>query len=161
MSLVLVGRVVPLSRDGHVAAKESASFQGRVWIGDDGRIEAVTRGSKKGPAGFNGAPTVDVGSNLIVPGLIDLHSHLAYATLPLWTEPIRTLGGVAENRMILIADVAGRIVRRLRCEAMGPSGECRVYWDGKTEDGNHAAPGVYWARVLGASNARVRLVLLR
>lgn len=90
MSLVLAGRVVPLSRDTSVAPSEGASFGGKVWIADDGRIVAVTRGAKKGPAGFDGAPKVDVGDDLILPGLIDLHSHLAYATLPLWVEPGRT-----------------------------------------------------------------------
>ena len=34
-----------------------------------------------------GAAVVDVGSSLVMPGLIDLHNHLAYNTLPLWTEP--------------------------------------------------------------------------
>ena len=34
-----------------------------------------------------GAPQVDVGSSLVLPGLVDLHNHLAYNTLPLWTEP--------------------------------------------------------------------------
>jgi 5-methylthioadenosine/S-adenosylhomocysteine deaminase len=24
---------------------------------------------------------------LVIPGLVDLHNHLAYNTLPLWTEP--------------------------------------------------------------------------
>ena len=89
MSLVLAGRIVPLSRDLKVARSESASFQGRVWIGDDGRIAAVTKGSGRGPAGFDAAPLVDVGNDLVIPGFIDMHSHLAYATLPLWVEPNR------------------------------------------------------------------------
>ncbi|SCX95798.1 Cytosine/adenosine deaminase [Nitrosospira sp. Nl5] len=93
MSLVLAGRIVPLSRDTKVARSETASFQGKVWIGDDGRIAAVTkgtRGSRQDPAGFETAPVVDAGNDLVVPGFIDLHSHLAYATLPLWVEPGRT-----------------------------------------------------------------------
>lgn len=89
MSLVIAGRIVPLSRDPKVARSETASFQGKVWIGDDGRIAAVTRGSGRGPAGFDAAPTADAGNDLVVPGFIDLHSHLAYATLPLWVEPNR------------------------------------------------------------------------
>ena len=28
--------------------------------------------------------------NVICPGFIDLHNHLAYNTLPLWAEPDRT-----------------------------------------------------------------------
>jgi cytosine/adenosine deaminase-related metal-dependent hydrolase len=89
MTLVVAGRIVPLSNDGS-SASEKTTFAGKVWIGDDGRIAAVTRGTKKGPPGFDGGPTIDVGSHLVVPGFIDLHSHLAYATLPLWAEPNRT-----------------------------------------------------------------------
>ena len=89
MALVLAGRIVSLTADTSVATSESSVFKGKVWIGDDGRIAAVTKGTKKGPAGFDSAKKIDVGTNLIVPGLIDLHSHLAYATLPLWV-PKRT-----------------------------------------------------------------------
>jgi cytosine/adenosine deaminase-related metal-dependent hydrolase len=81
MALVIGGRVAALDRDG------SAIFKGRVWIGDDGRIDAVTHGSGPAPAGFQKAPIVDVGSAYVMPGIIDLHNHLGYNTLPLWTEP--------------------------------------------------------------------------
>lgn len=43
------------------------------------------------PPGFETVPRVNVGTNLVVPGFIDLHSHLAYASLPLWVEPGRTV----------------------------------------------------------------------
>lgn len=96
MSLIITGRIVPISQDRKVAASETASFQGRVWIGADGRIAAVTRGTaaiadtgRSRAAEFANAPVVDVGTDLVVPGFIDLHSHLAYATLPLWVEPDR------------------------------------------------------------------------
>lgn len=99
MSLIVAGRIVPLTNDRKVAQSENTSFQGRVWIGSDGRIAAVTRGAggtaaiahSVRPAEFDNAPVVDVGNDLVVPGFIDLHSHLAYATLPLWTEPNRTV----------------------------------------------------------------------
>ncbi|QDW61900.1 amidohydrolase family protein [Oerskovia sp. KBS0722] len=81
------GRVVALSDDRSVAPSESAVFTGRVWIDDDGRVAAVTRSTRPGPARFDGCPVVDVGGSLVLPGLIDLHNHLAYDTLPLWTEP--------------------------------------------------------------------------
>ena len=90
MPFVLSGRIVPLSNQAAVASSETVAFRGKVWIGDDGRIKAVTRGTKKGPAGFETATRLDVGTHLVVPGLIDLHSHLAYATLPLWAEDGRT-----------------------------------------------------------------------
>jgi 5-methylthioadenosine/S-adenosylhomocysteine deaminase len=81
------GRLVPLSSDPAVAPGEAAVFTGRVWMGDDGLIIAITRGSQPGPPGSEAAPVIDVGRSLVMPGLIDLHNHLAYNTLPLWTEP--------------------------------------------------------------------------
>jgi len=81
------GRVVPLSSDRAVAPNDAAVFTGRVWMGDDGTVAAVTKGAKAGPPGSGGAQVIDVGSSLVMPGLIDLHNHLAYNTLPLWTEP--------------------------------------------------------------------------
>lgn len=82
-------RLLPMTNDPAVAADETVTFAGRVWIGDDGLIEAVTRGSEGGPGEFARAPVVDVGSSLVLPGLVDLHNHLAYNTLPLWTEPMQ------------------------------------------------------------------------
>jgi 5-methylthioadenosine/S-adenosylhomocysteine deaminase len=84
------GRIVPMASDPSVASSTAATFAGRVWIADDGTIAAVTRGAAAGPAGSSGARVVDVGSSLVLPGLVDLHNHLAYNTLPLWTEPTRT-----------------------------------------------------------------------
>ncbi len=81
------GRLVPMTSDPSVAATDTAVFTGRVWIGDDGLVKAVTKGNKAGPPEFRDAPVVDVGSALVMPGLIDLHNHLAYNTLPLWSEP--------------------------------------------------------------------------
>ena len=82
------GRIVPLASDATVAPAEDAVFTGRVWIDETtGRIIAVTRGRSAGPPGSSGAAVVDVGSSLVIPGLVDLHNHLAYNTLPLWTEP--------------------------------------------------------------------------
>src|SRR5262249_19131202 len=84
MALVIEGRLLPLADD-------DTTFHGRVFIGDDGVIEAVTRGrtQRRAPAGFEDVPVVDVGGALVLPGLIDLHSHLAYQPLPRWTEPTR------------------------------------------------------------------------
>jgi len=83
------GRIVPLSADRGVSPGELDAFAGAVWLGDDGMVTAVTRGRASPPPGFETAPVVDVGSSLVFPGLIDLHNHLAYNTLPLWTEPTR------------------------------------------------------------------------
>jgi 5-methylthioadenosine/S-adenosylhomocysteine deaminase len=86
VALVIRGRLVPMASDPAVSPDQKARFRGRVWIGDDGLIKAVTKGTKAGPPGFEAAPEVDVGSSLVFPGLVDLHNHLAYNTLPLWAE---------------------------------------------------------------------------
>jgi cytosine/adenosine deaminase-related metal-dependent hydrolase len=82
MALVLAGTLVP------VADHLPDQFAGRVYIGDDGRIDAVRKAGARAPSGFRDAPVVETDA-AIYPGLIDLHSHTAYNTLPLWTEPGR------------------------------------------------------------------------
>jgi 5-methylthioadenosine/S-adenosylhomocysteine deaminase len=81
------GRVLPMAADPAVPRTTSGAFSGVVWIGDDGRVTAVTRSRSHPPSGFESAPVVDVGTSIVMPGLVDLHNHLAYNTLPLWTEP--------------------------------------------------------------------------
>lgn len=51
--LVIRGRLMPISNDRAVAADESTTFAGQVWIGDDGLIAAVTKGTRAGPAGVS------------------------------------------------------------------------------------------------------------
>jgi 5-methylthioadenosine/S-adenosylhomocysteine deaminase len=82
MPLILRGRVIPL-----VPSDPDRTFAGRVFLNDDGTIEAVTSTQGAAPAGFGTAPEVDVGDALVLPGLIDLHNHLGYNALPLWAEP--------------------------------------------------------------------------
>jgi 5-methylthioadenosine/S-adenosylhomocysteine deaminase len=82
MALVVAGTIAALA----VGAEDDV-FAGRVWLSDDGTVAAVTRGNDAGPAGFDDAPVVDAGAAVIYPGLVDLHSHLGYNTLPLWTDP--------------------------------------------------------------------------
>ncbi len=74
--LVLLGSVLTVDRDRRFLRR------GAVYV-HDGRIEAVQEQSTAAPAGFGSARTVRTGG-LITPGLIDLHNHLAYNTLPLW-----------------------------------------------------------------------------
>lgn len=87
--LAVRGRIVPLSADRAVSPDELDVFAGTVWLGDDGMVTAITHARTAAPPGFEDATVVDVGSSLVFPGLIDLHNHLAYNTLPLWTEPNR------------------------------------------------------------------------
>ena len=84
LALIIAGRIVPIA-----TADPSAVFPGRIYLGDDGLVEAVTPANAPAPAGFTKAPVVDTGNAFVIPGLIDLHNHLGYNTLPLWTEPTR------------------------------------------------------------------------
>lgn len=49
VSLVISGRIVPLAQDSELTSSEQDSFRGKVWIGDDGRVERVTRRNASGP----------------------------------------------------------------------------------------------------------------
>jgi 5-methylthioadenosine/S-adenosylhomocysteine deaminase len=82
MALVIAGEVAAMA-----AGAESDTFAGRVWLGDNGLVEAVTRVGQTPPSGFSGAPVLDVGDAVIHPGFVDLHSHISYNALPLWTQP--------------------------------------------------------------------------
>ena len=82
MALVIAGRIVPLDR-----SDPAAVFKGRVFIDPSGNIERVTKGNGAAPPGFDTALVLDVGDNLVLPGLIDLHNHIGYNALPLWSEP--------------------------------------------------------------------------
>ncbi|MFP5377884.1 MAG: hypothetical protein ACLGIO_14035 [Acidimicrobiia bacterium] len=82
MALVIAGRVAPMA-----PGAEEEHFAGRVWLGDDGLVDAVTRRGQRAPSGFGAAPVVEVGDAVVHPGLVDLHSHLGYNTLPLWAHP--------------------------------------------------------------------------
>src|SRR5690348_11605768 len=84
MVLVIAGRVVPCDKND-----PDAVFQGRVFIDDKGNVEQVAKGNSPAPAGFSAAQVIDVGNDFIVPGLVDLHNHIGYNTLPLWAEPTR------------------------------------------------------------------------
>lgn len=77
MAFVLKGRVVTFDAD------ERVLNQGVVYVGDDGKIHAVAAAGDKAPSGFAGVPRIDTKA-VIYPGLVDLHSHTAYNTLPLW-----------------------------------------------------------------------------
>lgn len=83
--IVVTGTVITGDTDRRVLAG------GAVCIAD-GIIEAVLARGESPPAGFSNATVVNTGS-IVTPGLIDLHNHLAYNTLPLWVgrpEPYET-----------------------------------------------------------------------
>lgn len=82
MALAIKGTIVPLKK-----SQPKDSFEGRVFFTDQGRIATTKELGQSAPAGFAGAAEVDVGDAFVYPGLIDLHSHLGYNALPLWTQP--------------------------------------------------------------------------
>jgi 5-methylthioadenosine/S-adenosylhomocysteine deaminase len=76
---VLVGRVVTMARPNRVIAR------GAVCIERD-RIAAVVDDPANVPAAFSGVTPVET-RGTIYPGLIELHNHLSYNFLPLWSVP--------------------------------------------------------------------------
>ena len=81
--LVLTGRVVTFDEE------QPEIEDGAVYIGADELIAAVQPRTSPAPSGFDGARTIRTGG-AIYPGLIDLHGHIAYNSLPLWSPPGRT-----------------------------------------------------------------------
>jgi 5-methylthioadenosine/S-adenosylhomocysteine deaminase len=75
--LVLYGRVVTLDEDNPVID------DGALYIGADERIHAAQPRLDPAPAGFENARRIRTNGS-IYPGLIDLHNHVVYNTLPLW-----------------------------------------------------------------------------
>lgn len=85
MALVLTGLVAAIAE-----GREDETHKGRVWLADDGTVKAVTKTGQVEPAGFTNANRIDLGTSVIYPGLVDLHSHLGYNTMPLWADPEQT-----------------------------------------------------------------------
>ncbi len=83
MTLVITGRIAPMA-----SGDPAASFTGSVFLAE-GRVQAVRASGAPEPAGFAEAPRIDVGAAFVYPGLLDLHSHIGYASIPLWSEDSR------------------------------------------------------------------------
>lgn len=81
--LVLLGRLVTFD------PAQPVIDQGALYIGADETIAAVQAATAAPPAGFDGARRVPTGG-AIHPGLIDLHGHMVYNGLSLWSPPGRT-----------------------------------------------------------------------
>ncbi len=58
---------------------------GAIYI-DDNTIVAVSAHDAPAPAGFSNAATVKI-KGTIFPGFIELHNHLSYDSLQMWTVP--------------------------------------------------------------------------
>ena len=77
----LEGRIVTMNHASDV-------IDDGVICVEDGTIVAVQRRGKKLPEGFARTPSHRTGDT-IYPGLMDLHNHLAYNVLPMWSVPKR------------------------------------------------------------------------
>ena len=77
----LLGRIVTMD------AQFSVIEHGAIYI-QDSRIAAVQAANAPPPQGFEAVQPVDTGGS-IYPGLIELHNHLSYNILPIWTVPKR------------------------------------------------------------------------
>ncbi len=76
------------------ATDPDSHFWGRLRI-DGNRIDSVRRGRYPPPSGVT---QVDTADSYVYPGLVDLHSHVGYAALPMWFEPSRPLDRPWLNR---------------------------------------------------------------
>lgn len=65
-----------------------------------------------------------------------------------------------EEYSVTIHDLAGRRIREL-ASGLGSAGEQTVSWDGRTDTGSRAAPGVYMIRLRRGNGADVRKIVLQ
>ncbi len=79
MKYVLKGRVVTMD------SARTVISNGAVYV-DGNTITAVQDAGKPPPAGFTGAKHVGT-NHVILPGFIELHNHLSYNILQLWSVP--------------------------------------------------------------------------
>jgi hypothetical protein len=75
----LAGRIVTMDPNSTVV------MDGAVWIAD-AAIAAITKRGDPVPEAFDGVVPLETGGT-VLPGLIELHNHLAYNALPLWNVP--------------------------------------------------------------------------
>lgn len=78
----LRGRIVTMDAKDP-ADKDTVIADGVLYIAD-GVIAEITTASAPVPAAFQDAPRIDT-HGTIYPGLMELHNHLSYNVLPLWT----------------------------------------------------------------------------
>ncbi|HWJ43556.1 MAG TPA: amidohydrolase family protein [Solirubrobacterales bacterium] len=81
---------------------------GAIYIGEDEKIAALQRAADPPPKGFGKARRVRTGG-AIYPGLIDLHGHMVYNCLSLWSPAGRTEPYVSRYEWPDARDYEGRI----------------------------------------------------
>jgi 5-methylthioadenosine/S-adenosylhomocysteine deaminase len=111
-------------------ANSTVVADGVVWIAD-AAIAAITQRTDAVPPGFEGITPLETGGT-VLPGLIELHNHLAYNLLPLWQVPQRytnrdTWGNSAQYHQLVTApmktigeatDLLPALVRYVECKAL-------------------------------------------
>ena len=88
--LALAGKIVTFDSAQPVLEK------GVLYVGDDGRIAAVSPATDEAPQGFADVKPIESGG-VLYPGLIDLHSHILYNLRTLWA-PSRTEPYTSHNQ---------------------------------------------------------------
>ncbi|MDP8909004.1 MAG: amidohydrolase family protein, partial [Chloroflexota bacterium] len=78
--LVIYGRLVTMDENRPVID------DGALYIGADEKFDAVQARADAAPVGFESARRVET-NGCVYPGLIDLHSHVVYNVLSLWSPP--------------------------------------------------------------------------
>jgi 5-methylthioadenosine/S-adenosylhomocysteine deaminase len=78
--LVVTGRLVTFD------PAQPVIDAGALYIGADEKFAAVQKAADPPPAGFETAARLETGGN-VYPGLIDLHGHMVYNALSLWSPP--------------------------------------------------------------------------
>ncbi len=120
----LYGRIVTMD------ARSTVVMDGAVWIAD-AAIAAITQRGDPAPAGFEAVTPLETGGT-VLPGLIELHNHLAYNVLPLWHVPQQygnrdTWGNSAQYHQLVTApmktigeatDLLPALVRYVECKAL-------------------------------------------
>lgn len=120
----LRGRIVTMDSNATVVA------DGAVWIAD-AAIAAITKRGDAAPPGFEGVAPLETGGT-VLPGLIELHNHVAYNLLPLWQVPQRytnrnTWGNSTQYHQLVTApmktigeatDLLPALVRYVECKAL-------------------------------------------
>lgn len=94
--LVIYGRLVTMDEERPVVE------DGALYVGSDQRIAAVQAREDPQPSGFEEARRLET-RGAVYPGLIDLHNHVAYNAISLWTpwehpEPYTTRYQWTDNR---------------------------------------------------------------
>lgn len=120
----LSGRIVTMD------ASSTVVMDGAIWIAD-AAIAAITKRGDPAPPGFDGVTALETGGT-VLPGLIELHNHVAYNVLPLWHVPQKytnrnTWGNSAEYHQLVTApmktigeatDLLPALVRYVECKAL-------------------------------------------